>query len=161
MTESGVAVGGHGAGGGGSALSGNTGNSYGGNVENSGSVIINGYKSSEFPFILGFHDSGLTAALFLADQAGNGGVAISGEAIGGNAWKRGNPFTFGKGGNAQSGNSGNVDGGNVINAGGKVINKPFASEFLSLSLLIRSESDHDIRPGWAGRLDSFRCCGRW
>ena len=46
MTRSGVAVGGNGKGGGGSALSGSTGSSNGGSVLNSGSVIVNGYKSS-------------------------------------------------------------------------------------------------------------------
>ena len=64
------------------------------------------------------------------DQAGNGGTAQSGNAYGGNAWKRGNTptFNFGKGGNAQSGNSGNADGGNVVNGGGFIWNQPFASK---------------------------------
>ncbi|KAJ3482497.1 hypothetical protein NLI96_g6932 [Meripilus lineatus] len=107
LTQSGTAQGGSGYGGGGSAVSGNTGNANGGDVQNYGGILINGYKSN---------------------QAGNGGVAQSGNAYGGNAWKRGNSFNFGKGGNSQSGNTGNVDGGNVVNAGGKIINTPFANQ---------------------------------
>ena len=69
----------------------------------------------------------------LPDTAGDGGVAISGDAIGGNAWKRGYsynpPSSKPKGGNAQSGYSGSVDGGNAINEGGYFIyNDAFASE---------------------------------
>ena len=51
MTESGVAIGGNGAGGGGSAVSGSTGTASGGDVQNYGGVLINGYKSSKLPFL--------------------------------------------------------------------------------------------------------------
>ena len=47
LTQSGTAQGGSGYGGGGSAVTGNTGNANGGSVGNFGSVIVNGYKSSE------------------------------------------------------------------------------------------------------------------
>ena len=42
---------------------------------------------------------------------------------------------FAKGGSAQSGNSGNVDGGNVVNIGGKIFNGPWASKYLLNSLI--------------------------
>ena len=48
LTESGIAIGGVGAGGGGSAVSGSTGTAYGGNVQNQGGVVVNGFKSSTF-----------------------------------------------------------------------------------------------------------------
>jgi len=64
-----------------------------------------------------------------ADQGGNGGIAASGAAIGGNAWKKSTiPLTFGKGGDAKSGYSGSVDGGNVINQGGFIYNNAFANQ---------------------------------
>jgi len=108
LTSSGIAVGGNGAGGGGSATSGSTGTAYGGDVQNYGGAIVNGYKSN---------------------QAGNGGIAVSGAAIGGNAWKRTtSTLSFGKGGDAKSGYSGSVDGGNVFNSGGFVLNTAFANQ---------------------------------
>lgn len=49
-TQSGVAHGGTGLGGGGSAISGGTGTSLGGSVNNDGDLVdVNGYKSSEYP----------------------------------------------------------------------------------------------------------------
>lgn len=47
LTKSGIAVAGNGAGGGGIALSGNTGTAYGGSVQNTGGLIVNGFKASE------------------------------------------------------------------------------------------------------------------
>ena len=52
MTQSGTAQGGSGAGGGGSAVSGNTGNADGGSVGNFGAVVVNGYKASEYSLSL-------------------------------------------------------------------------------------------------------------
>ena len=51
LTVSGLAKGGDGAGGGGSAVSGSTGNAYGGDVGNQAAVIVNGYKASECLYI--------------------------------------------------------------------------------------------------------------
>ncbi|KAI0073795.1 hypothetical protein K474DRAFT_143259 [Panus rudis PR-1116 ss-1] len=64
FTGTGIAKGGNGLGGGGNAVSGNSGNANGGSVYNGGGTIIN------------------TAG---ANHAGNGGVSVSGTAIGGNA----------------------------------------------------------------------------
>ena len=69
---------------------------------------------------------------FFLEQGGDGGYAVSGAAIGGNAYKRG--VTLGKGGNAQSGHSGNVNGGDVENQGGFVFNSPLASKSLPFFL---------------------------
>ena len=53
LTSSGLAVGGAGWAGGGSALSGSTGTAYGGNVENDGYFISNSFGASQY-FLLAF-----------------------------------------------------------------------------------------------------------
>ena len=59
-STSGVTAGGYGPGGGGTALSGSTGSSDGGNAENYGYVVSNSYKASESHLILSVMDPLLT-----------------------------------------------------------------------------------------------------
>lgn len=126
-TESGTATGGSGLGGGGSAVSAGTGTSLGGSVNNDGGLVdVNSYKSSEYLSSISVEiDMILIRICAISDQAGDGGVAISGAAIGGNALRRDN--TYGQGGSAQSGFSGSVNGGDSNNAGGFIFNNPYGS----------------------------------
>ena len=72
-----------------------------------------------------------TEKFYVIDHAGNGGTSISGSAHGGNA-KRSSSYpypypypyfpSYSQGGNAQTGSSGNVNGGDVVNYGGYIWN---------------------------------------
>ena len=56
-----------------------------------------------------------------------------------------NSPTFGKGGNAQSGHSGNVNGGDVANQGGLIFNGAFASKFSSIMFFLSHLNLHVFR----------------
>ena len=114
----------------------------GGSVWNGGDVVVNGYKASKSLFFsISFNNDSHNTWYSLLDQGGSGGYAISGAAIGGNAHKRG--ATAGKGGNAQSGHSGNVNGSDIENYGGFIINSPFASKYFCL-ICFFSDFDHNL-----------------